>query len=147
LIVVGLAALLGQVLLDIARLTELSIDRVVAVEARLERSELLPFDGSESSQLRLQTATMSAETAATIASMSVDAAQAPVLDDLSERELDAVVGAAVWYAKYHERMITELADDRSALAVGSRDRYQQLYNGLAKLGVRLRRPEGIKPAP
>ena len=90
---------------------------------------------------------MSAETAATIVDMSVDAAHVEVLDSLSERELDAVIGAAVWYAKYHERIITELADDRSALAVSRRDRYRQLYNGLAKLEVRLRRPEGIVPAP
>ncbi len=88
---------------------------------------------------------MSAGAAASIAHVSVNAAQVPVLEELSSRELEAVVGAATWYAKYHERMIAELADDRSALAVGRRDRYQQLYNGLAKLGVRLRRPEGITP--
>ena len=91
--------------------------------------------------------TMSAETAVTIVAVSVGTAHADVLDSPSERELDAVIGAAVWYAKYHERIITELADDRSALAVSRRDRYQQLYNGLAKLGVRLRRPEGVDPAP
>lgn len=79
--------------------------------------------------------------------MSVDVAQVRVLEELSEHELDAVVAAATWYAKYHERMITEVADDPSALAIGIRDRYQQLYNGLAKLGVRLRRPDGIVPAP
>jgi len=92
-------------------------------------------------------ATISAETAVTIVAVSVGTAHADVLDSPSERELDAVIGAAVWYAKYHERIITELADDRSALAVSRRDRYQQLYNGLAKLGVRLRRPEGVDPAP
>ena len=89
---------------------------------------------------------MSAECAATIARVSA-VAHEPQLHGLSEREFDALIGAATWYAKYHERMITELADDHSALAVGQRDRYQQLYNGLAKLGIRLRRPEGINPAP
>ncbi len=90
---------------------------------------------------------MSAEAAARIAQVSVDTAQVPVLEELSKRELEAVIAAATWYAKYHERMIAELADDPSALAVSRRDRYQQLYNGLAKLDVRLRRPEGIAPAP
>lgn len=66
--------------------------------------------------------------------------------DLSETERDAVVSAAVWYAKYHASMIAGLADDRSALAVAQRQRYQDLYDGLAKLGVRLHRPEGIRPA-
>jgi hypothetical protein len=89
---------------------------------------------------------MTAGCVASIAPVSVDAARIPALEELSQRELEAVIGAATWYAKYHERMISELADDRSALATSRRDRYQQLYNGLAKLGVRLRRPEGIEPA-
>jgi hypothetical protein len=66
--------------------------------------------------------------------------------ELSETERDAVVAAAVWYAKYHAGMIAELADDRSAMATARRERYQELYTGLAKLGVRLQRPPGIEPA-
>ncbi|MHB8468853.1 MAG: hypothetical protein ACYDCH_03745 [Gaiellaceae bacterium] len=38
------------------------------------------------------------------------------------------------------------ADDRFALAAARRERYQELYSGLAKLGVRLQRPPGITPA-
>ncbi len=90
---------------------------------------------------------MTADHTGTIAHVSVHAAHAEPLEALSERELEAVVSAATWYAKYHERMISELADDHSALAVTRRERHQQLYNGLAKLGVRLRRPAGIIPAP
>jgi hypothetical protein len=68
------------------------------------------------------------------------------LTDLSPEELEALVGAATWYAKYHERMIAELADDGSAAAVAKRERYQALHSGLAKLGIRLRRPAGIRAA-
>jgi hypothetical protein len=68
------------------------------------------------------------------------------LEELSETERDAVVTAAVWYAKHHAAMIAALADDRSAMAAARRDRYQELYTGLAKLGVRLQRPPGINPA-
>lgn len=69
-----------------------------------------------------------------------------ILSELSETERAAVVSAAVWYAKHHESMIAALADDRSAMAVAQRERYQELYDGLAKLGVRLHRPAGINPA-
>jgi hypothetical protein len=68
------------------------------------------------------------------------------LEDLSEGERDALINAAVWYAKRHAPMIAGLADDRSALAMSRRERYQELYGALAKLGVRLRRPDGIKAA-
>ncbi len=66
---------------------------------------------------------------------------------LSSEEFDAVVAAATWYAKYHARMIAELADDESALAVVRRERYQHLHHGLTKLGVRLHRPAGINALP
>lgn len=72
-------------------------------------------------------------------------ARAASLDELSETERDAVVAAAVWYAKHHEGMIATLADDRSAMAIAQRERYQELYDGLAKLGIRLHRPPGINP--
>ena len=68
------------------------------------------------------------------------------IDELSETERDAVIAAAVWYAKHHASMIAALADDRSAMARTRRERYQELYTGLAKLGVRLQRPSGIHPA-
>ena len=96
---------------------------------------------------RLRVGTKTADDTVRIVCMLVDRARVDPVELLSEAELDALLGAAAWYAKYHERMITELADDRSALAVARRGRYQQLHNGLAKLGVRLRRPAGIDPAP
>ncbi len=68
----------------------------------------------------------------------------PALDpqnDLSLRELRAVADAAAWYAKYHERMIAEHADDDSAVAVARREHFADLYSALSKLGVRLRRPD------
>jgi hypothetical protein len=77
--------------------------------------------------------------------VAADPARLSPLDDLTTDEFDALVGAATWYAKYHERMIAELADDPSAMAIATRERYQALHRGLAKLGVRLRRPAGIAP--
>lgn len=77
--------------------------------------------------------------------MTVDAREND-LALLSEEEHRALVGAATWYAKYHESMIAELADDPSAMAVAERERFGALYSGLAKLGVRLRRPAGAKAA-
>ena len=73
-------------------------------------------------------------------------ARVSTFDELSETERDAVIAAAVWYAKHHASMIAALADDRSAMASARRDRYQELYDGLARLGVRLHRPAGINPA-
>ena len=73
-------------------------------------------------------------------------AREPTFPELSDAERDAVISAAVWYAKRHEAIIASLADDRSAMAAATRRRYQELYNGLAKLGVRLHRPSGIKAA-
>jgi dihydrodipicolinate synthase/N-acetylneuraminate lyase len=66
--------------------------------------------------------------------------------DLSERERDAVISAAVWYAKYHAGIIAASADDRSAMAVARREQFEELYDGLAKLGMRLVRPDGLRPA-
>jgi hypothetical protein len=77
--------------------------------------------------------------------VAVDA-RATTFADLSETERDAVVAAATWYAKRHASIIAGLADDRSAMALAERERYQDLYDGLAKLGVRLHRPAGIRPA-
>lgn len=68
------------------------------------------------------------------------------IDSLSQRELRALTEAAAWYAKYHERIIAERADDRSAAAVARREHFEDLYSALAKLGVRLRRPEGLRAA-
>lgn len=77
--------------------------------------------------------------------MAADPERLDALPEMSPAELDALVAAATWYAKYHERMIAGLADDPSALADARRTRYQELYRALGKLGVRLRRPAGIQP--
>ena len=76
--------------------------------------------------------------------MSADPARVFAIEDLGEREREALVSAATWYAKYHERMIAELADDPSALAVTRREHFQALHDGLRTLGVRLRPPAGIR---
>jgi hypothetical protein len=75
--------------------------------------------------------------------MAVDAARIASLEELSATERQAVAEAAAWYAKYHERMISERADDRSAAAVAQRERYLDLHSGLRKLGIRLRMPDGL----
>ena len=62
--------------------------------------------------------------------------------ELSEHELDALKEGAAWYAKYHERMIAEQADDRSAAAVLRREHFQDLHAALRKLGVQIRKPDG-----
>ena len=64
--------------------------------------------------------------------------------ELGDDELRALAEAATWYAKHHERMIADHADDRSALAAARRDHFRDLYDALAKLGVRLRRPEALR---
>lgn len=76
--------------------------------------------------------------------MNPPAAITPV--DLSTRERQALVEAASWYAKYHARIIAERADDRSAAEVARREHFEELYSALAKLGIRLRRPDGLRAA-
>jgi len=75
--------------------------------------------------------------------MSVDAAAEHPLADLSPREVRALAEAAAWYAKYHEEIISKSADDHSALAVTRREQFDSLHSALWKLGIRLRRPDGL----
>lgn len=63
--------------------------------------------------------------------------------DLSKQELDALKRGATWYAKYHEHMIAEQADDRSAAAVLRREHFHDLHAALRKLGVQIRKPDGL----
>lgn len=63
--------------------------------------------------------------------------------DLTEQEVAAIRRAAVWYAKYHESRISELAKDPSAYAVVEREEYLDLVAALGKLGVRLPVPDGV----
>lgn len=59
------------------------------------------------------------------------------VDELTEEEFVQVRSAAAWYAKFHARMIAERLDDRSAMAVGQRERYEALISGLRKIGARV----------
>lgn len=62
---------------------------------------------------------------------------------LDPRELEALRGAATWYARYHSSIIADEADDESAYAVVRREEYLDLIRALAKLGVRLGVPERL----
>jgi len=66
--------------------------------------------------------------------------------NLTARELEALRGAAVWYAKYHASGVEAGAGDGSALAVAEREEYLDLVAALRKLGVRLRLPDGLSQA-
>ena len=69
------------------------------------------------------------------------------LADLSPVELSALKRAAAWYASYHAPIISDRADDRSAMAAGQRDEYRDLLSGLRKLGVQMRDPIAPEPEP
>ncbi len=62
---------------------------------------------------------------------------------LSPGELAAVRGAAVWYAKYHARIVAAQADDTGAYATAEREEYLELISAIAKLGVRISPPEAV----
>lgn len=66
--------------------------------------------------------------------------------DLTEAELQAVRGAAVWYAKYHAGAIATASDDPGAYAVAEREEYLALITALEKLGVRVRLPDALQQA-
>jgi hypothetical protein len=59
------------------------------------------------------------------------------IDELTEEEFVQIRSAATWYAKFHARMIAERLDDPSAMAVGQRERYEELISGLRKIGARV----------
>lgn len=67
------------------------------------------------------------------------------LPEFSEGELQALRGAAVWYAKYHAGSIASAAHDTAAYAVAEREEYLDL-TALAKLGVRVRMPDALQQA-
>lgn len=65
---------------------------------------------------------------------------------LTDAEVDALLAGAAWYAKYHQRDLAELVGDGSASAVARREHFESLHAALEKLGVRIRRPIGLRPA-
>ena len=75
--------------------------------------------------------------------MSANPIEDSPVTTLSESELRALVDGAAWYAKYHQRMIADQADDRSAAGTVRREHFRDLYAGLRKLGVRMRVPDGL----
>jgi len=86
---------------------------------------------------------MSSETLDRIAAVSSPSLAPETIEALSEHELRALAEGAAWYAKYHERMIADQADDASAAAVVRRQHFEHLHAGLRKLGIKLRRPHGL----
>lgn len=79
----------------------------------------------------------------TISPVSSDPPARRALDDLSPAELRALVASAAWYAKYHQGEIVDDARSTSARAVMRRRHFNDLYDALGKLGVRIRRPEAL----
>lgn len=65
------------------------------------------------------------------------------LHSLSHRELQALRGAAVWYAKYHASTVAAHADERAADAVSEREEYLDLVAALHKLGAKIRVPDAL----
>ena len=68
------------------------------------------------------------------------------LPELSPRELQALRGAAVWYAKYHAVAVAQTAGDEAAYAVAEREEYLDLLAALGKLGARVRVPDALQQA-
>jgi len=65
------------------------------------------------------------------------------LQTLTQRELQALRGAAVWYAKYHAGTVAAHAAEKVAYAVDEREEYLDLVAALHKLGVRIRVPDAL----
>ena len=76
--------------------------------------------------------------------MAVNPVAERSVEALSERQLQALVEAAAWYAKYHERSVAAAADDSSAAEFTRRERFRDLHAALWQLGVRLRLPDGLE---
>jgi hypothetical protein len=76
--------------------------------------------------------------------MAVEHASQRSIEQLSDRELSALVEAAAWYAKYHEQSVSATIGDDSATAHVRRERFRDLHSALRQLGVRLRLPNGFE---
>jgi hypothetical protein len=86
---------------------------------------------------------VSADAAARITDVETEAVANQAVEALSPTELRALREAAAWYAKYHQRIIADVADDRSAAGAARRRHFDDLYAALAKLGLKLARPVGL----
>lgn len=69
--------------------------------------------------------------------------QADPIETLTRDELEALRGAAAWYAQYHHAKIEEALDDRSAYAMVRRERYVALISALRKLGFDMALPDAL----
>ena len=78
--------------------------------------------------------------------MAANSTEISPVSILSEDELRALVAGAAWYAKYHQRMIADQVNDRSAAGIVRREHFRDLFVGLRKLGVRMRVPDGLENA-
>jgi hypothetical protein len=65
------------------------------------------------------------------------------IDDMTSAELDALRGAAAWYAKYNHAKIEESLDDPSAYAMVQREKYVALVSALRKLGFDMALPDAL----
>ncbi len=63
---------------------------------------------------------------------------------LTPAEMEALRGAGAWYAKYHSRLVAELADDPSAYAEIKREKYLTLVAALRKLGCDMALPDELR---
>jgi len=75
--------------------------------------------------------------------VAINPVETSPLSALSHNELRALIDAAAWYAKYHQRMIADETDNPSALTTARREHFRDLHAGLWKLGVRMRVPDGL----
>lgn len=66
------------------------------------------------------------------------------LSDLSPREIEAIVDAASWYGKYHQRMIDDGPDGLLRIPPNRLEHFRDLYSALWKLGTRMYIPERLK---
>jgi len=69
--------------------------------------------------------------------------QTDPIERMTPAELDALRGAAAWYAKYNHAKIEGALDDRSAYAMIRRERYIALVSALRKLGFDMALPDAL----
>ncbi len=69
--------------------------------------------------------------------------QRDLIDTMTDAELDALRGAAAWYAKYNHAKIEEALSDPSAYAMVQRERYVALVSALRKLGFDMALPDAL----
>lgn len=77
------------------------------------------------------------------ASSSLEDMERDPIETMTDAELDALRGAAAWYAKYNHAKIEESLDNRSAYAMVQRERYIALVSALRKLGFDMALPDAL----